>query len=187
MNTLGTQYLLAQGSGTNFEVLRKQCWAIVIGGLDVTLLATACSLPKVNIQNITLHHFNEEVKGPGKPTTGDMTVQILDVISPDIFTALTEWANEVYDPKTGYMGYSGDCKRQIKVKQMDQKGNVIRTWTCVGCWPKNHPSPEGSLDYSSHEPIKLDMTFSVDRCFPGESTGTGGVVGASAVTGAIVP
>lgn len=177
-NTLGTQYLLAQGSGANYEVIRKQCWAITIQGMEATLLAQSCNVPDVSMGSITLHHFNEEVKAPGAPRTGDLTVEILDVISPSIFNELEAWATQVYDARTGSMEYASTVKRQIMIEQMDQKGSILRTWHALGCWPKNHPSPDG-LDYSSQDASKLRMVFSCDRVYPDGGTGTGGQSGST--------
>jgi hypothetical protein len=168
----------AQGAGTNYEAVRKQCWAITIGGLDVTLLAKSCNVPVISHGKVTMHHMNEEVKGMGAPTCGDLTVEIYDVIAPSVFNDLETWASQGYDPRTGQMGYASDYKRQIIIDQLDQKGNSVRTWNCYGCFPLNHPSPDG-LDYASQEPSMLRMQFSCDRAYPDGGTGTGGQIGST--------
>lgn len=172
----GSNYFFPQGGGTNFELLRKQCWEVTIPGLNVTLLALSCNIPQTKVDSIKVYHKNTETKAPGRPTVDDMQISFYDAIDPDLYNELKNWFEIVHNTETGEMGYGGEAKKNIIVKQLDQKGNVLRTHTCEGCFPKNDPVPSQPLDYSSQDPVMLDMTFSVDRVIRGQGSGTGGNV-----------
>jgi hypothetical protein len=183
-NTLGTQYLLAQGSGANYELLRKQCWVVTIPGVvDITLLAQSVSIPEITTTQVRVHHFNEEVKGAGSPTCGNISIEVLDAIAPDVFTELDLWAQQVYNPVDGSMQYASTYKKQIVIQQMDQLGAIQRTWNAFGCFPLNHPTPD-TLEYGSSEVVKFKMMLSCDRVIPNATSTTGGTAGSTPVTAA---
>lgn len=161
---LGANYLLQQGGGQQYEIMRKCHFHVDIEGLDVVLAAQSVSLPRYDLEAVELFHYNDRVKVASKPNASDMSIQLVDFVSPNVVDQLWQWFKKVYDPNTSKMGYAGDYKKQCRVFEYDPGQVLIRTWTAYGVWPKNSPTSEDARAYADgQEFVKIGLNLSVDR------------------------
>lgn len=161
--SFGTAWELSQGS-TFGEALRRSSWEIIIDTFDTPLEALTVSFPRYELEQVEVYHFNERVKIAAKPNVGDVKIEIIDFgTDSQTVQQLWTWFKQVYDPNTGIMGPANIYKKQGQLILYDPAGNVQRTWTLQGLWPRSSPTPEENLDYSSQEVQKISLTLSCDR------------------------
>ncbi len=161
----GTTYMMGTGTGVNYEPLRKNTWEVYISGIDTVLSAVNCKPPQTVLTPAEIYHFNERTKFATLPNPSDFEIMVMDVVSPQVVQQLWTWFKQVYDPNTGIMGYASDYKRQGTLLLYDVKAqSVIRTWTCMGLFLTTSPVPDEGFDYSSNEPVHINMKLSCDRC-----------------------
>jgi hypothetical protein len=161
--SFGTGYLLAQGNGTHFELMRRHTWEVQIDQFDTVLTAQSVAFGSIELDAGEVYHFNERVKFAKMPNPTDITIDLLDPITPTLVQELWTWYKQQYDPNTGRMGYASTYKRQGQIFMYDVQGNLIRTWSAGGLWQKHAPTPSEALDYSSQDPVKLALMLSCDR------------------------
>lgn len=162
---ISASYMLGEGEGPSAEVLRKCHYEVDIEGIDTLLTAQDVTLPRYELEAVEVYHYNDRVKVASRPNVGDVRLDLLDTVSPDIVGELWAWFNQVYNPATGDMGYASDYKKQGKIYLYDANKVLIRTWSMEGIWPKNSPTPDESYQYTAgQEIVKISMTLSVDRC-----------------------
>jgi len=171
---LGANFLLQQGSGQQFEIMRQCNFHVDIEGLDIVLAAQSVNLPRYELEAVELFHYNDRVKVASKPNASDMSIQLVDYVAPNVVQQIWEWFKQVYNPNTSAMGLAGDYKRQGKVFEYAPDQTLVRTWTCHGIWPKNAPTPENARVYADgHEFVRIGLNLSVDRATLDASGSTG--------------
>lgn len=163
VQNFGSFYSMTQGTGVNYEALRKSHFEVDIQGFDTILLASGVVLPKYDLEQVEMYHFNTRTKVAARPNPSDMRIDLMDAVKPDIVAQLWAWFKQIYDPSTDKMGYASDYKREGRVYLYDVTGSLIRTWTCEGLWPRTSPVPEEGYDYSSQELVKIALTLSCDK------------------------
>ena len=97
---LGATYLLQQGSGQQFEIMRKCHFHVDIEGLDIVLAAQSVNLPRYEFESVELFHYNDRVKVASKPNVSDMSIQLVDFVAPNVVDQIWQWCKKVYDPNT---------------------------------------------------------------------------------------
>jgi hypothetical protein len=155
--------MLGQGLGTAGELMRRQSFEVQIDTFDSILFCKTVTIPRTELDSIEVNHFNETIKIPGKPKASDIRLELYDPINPDLVTELWNWYKQIYNPLTAQMGYASNYKKHGQIFLYDVTGVLIRTWTMQGLWLKSPPTPEETLDYSSHDPVTLSLTLSCDR------------------------
>lgn len=160
--SLNAKYMMSQNTGNFGESVRGNTWEIAISGIDITLMATSVQLPRWEVEQGELAHFNTVVKYGMKPKCSDMRIVYYDAIQPDVTGEMQAWYDEVHDTDTDAVGFASDYKTQARVAMMDSKGNLVRTWVIDGVFPKSSPQPDEALDYNNHEVTKISMEFSCD-------------------------
>lgn len=161
--TFGAGFMMSQNTGTNFELVRRHNWEVQIDQFDTVLPAKTVSISRIELENIDVFHYNERIKIAGRPNPTDIRLELHDAVNPNVVQELWNWYKQIYDPNTGAMGYASSYKRQGTIRQYDIAGLPVRTWTCMGLWLKAPPTPEETLDYSSHDPVTLSLVMSCDR------------------------
>lgn len=155
-------YMLSEGVGSVGEAVRGNTWEVTINDFDdIVLFASTVALPTLTVAQIEVAHFNEKLKIAGLVDTPNITIEVMDTINPDIASQLYDWYSSIYDPQTGAIGFASEYKKQGAIIQYDTKGNKIRHYILQGMWPTT--CTMGSLDYTSADPIKLSIDFSVDK------------------------
>lgn len=170
MAQLRIDYMLSEGTGKTGEPTRNNTWEVTINDFqDCTLYASTVSLPTPTVSPIEINHFNEKLKIAGAVDVPNVSLEVMDTIDPDLAGQLYEWYKKIYDPETGEVGYASEYKKQGSIVQYDSKGNRVREWTLSGMWPAT--CTMGSLDYSSADPVKIQIDFSVDRAVMSKGSG----------------
>jgi len=159
---LGSQFMMTQNSGHDYEVRLTNHFEVEIDGIDSILSCSDCSPPKWSVPALEVAHYNGSVKIAGRPTLGEMSITLRDHVSPDIAGQLWSWYKQVHDPSTDKMGTPSDYKRQGTVYEYSIAGDLVRSWTCQGLWLGETPvgsqhSYEGSS--VSTIPVKLNCDF----------------------------
>lgn len=78
------------------------------------------------------------------------------------YKTLREWYKKIYDPQTGEMGLKKDYSGTIIIVQHNRKGEIFRKITLYHTFPTGELPLADSLDYSSSDPIPIDITFRCD-------------------------
>jgi hypothetical protein len=160
--TFGAQYMLAQGNGINFETIKRNTWEVQIDVFDTVLSAQSVTYDGFTLDKGEIWHMNTRVQYVKSPKPGDLTIQLLDFITPGIVSQLWTWFKQHSDPNTGIAGYASDYKRHGQVFQYDGKGNLIRTWSMAGLAMLGAPLPGEALDYSSQDHGHITLKLACD-------------------------
>lgn len=166
-------YMLSEGVASLGEAVRGNTWEVTINDFtDLVLYASTVTLPTLTVSPIEIYHFNEKLKIAGLVDTPNITIEVMDTINPQIAETLYTWYQSIYNPETGKIGYASEYKRQGSIIQYDTKGAKIRHYILQGMWPAT--CTMGSLDYSSADPIKISIDFSVDKAIMVNTISAGG-------------
>lgn len=173
---LGASFMMSENTDAEHEVLRRNHWEIQIQGIDSIIAAQNFNPPNYDVEKIEVPHYNDVIKIAGKTTPGDLRVDLLDFVKPNIAGQVWDWFKLVYDPNTSKRKYASRYKRQARIFLYDPEEVLLRTWSLKGLFPLNNPFGGESYDYSSHDVVKIAMAFSVDYC-----TMDGAAAGATSV------
>ena len=167
----GTAFLLTQNAGVEYEVMRKCHFYMAIDGIDTLLATQDADPPGHELEQVRLYYYNDHIKLASKPDPGDLTIQVLDFVTPDIVTQLDDWFDQIYNRETRNMGYSSTYKRSGMMHMNDPNGKKKRTLTMKGLFPLNAPVPKGYSYEGGQEVVKIEMKFSCDTCsYKGQSS-----------------
>ena len=78
------------------------------------------------------------------------------------YKTLREWYKRIYNPETGEMGLKKDYTGTMIIVQYDRTGRIFRKLTLKDVFLTGEFSMSDSLDYSSPDPIPIDVTFRCD-------------------------
>lgn len=152
------------GAGSNFEVMRKALFEVVIPGLGTDDLRIACTgfpFPKFAVSAVDYNYKNTTIKLAGRSKlTQDMTLKLRDVVDGKVRNALWAWAITVYNPTTGAIGLQSAYKKQCSLVMTGPDGNTPQEWVLKGVWPSAIDFGEG--DNSADGPVEINATLSVD-------------------------
>lgn len=161
----------------NFEVQRQNNWYFEVtppsGGdndtkriielaLDVGFLPTEVS------DEIEIHFVNERVWVAGKPTFEAGTLTLKDYVDQPVMKAVADWRRLVYNPNTGAVGLAKNYKVDADVILFAPDGTYRRKWMLRGCWPQQVVYG-GTLDMSSMDPNKIEITIRYDKAIGNQS------------------
>lgn len=152
-------------STKNYQPQETQWFEISIGGTtsDLTFLVRSCSLPEASNNAIDVPYGNSTAKVAGKREYGESTFVFTDAIVADIEKQLLSWQKQVYDPRTGKMGWVTDYKRDIMVTQYGPDGTEDRPWHFVGCFPSS--ISYGDLSGESADVKTISVTITYDNAY----------------------
>lgn len=152
-------------SSAGHQVQMTNWYEIVIGEVsnDITLMVQSCTLPEVSTPVVELPYGNSKAKVAGQVEYADGNIVIMDAIKIDIERQLIEWQNQVYDPKTGKMGWVDQYKRDVIVTQYGPDGTFERKWQFIGAWPSS--INYGELSGESSDKKNITITLSYDKAY----------------------
>ena len=160
---MGRQYNANHlGNSKHYQVQETNWYEISIGGTsqDLTFMVQSCTLPELSNPVIGVGYGNSTAKVAGKREVGDSTFSFMDAMVADIESQILKWQDQVYDSKTGKMGWCTDYKRQVTVTQYGPDGSYERTWKFEGCWPSR--VSYGSLSGESADKKVIQVTITYD-------------------------
>ena len=159
-------HIAAQSGG--FEPQRLNHFTIQFAGLGSADVIESSLLnfqmPTSEIQEVVIPYGNEDRKVAGKATVSEMSLTIVDYVDKDTWGAFNEWKNQVYNARSGEIGWAKDYKREGTVTLYGPKGEKTRRWKCIGCWPRSI-TPE-QFTQESAERNNLTVALSCDKVLP---------------------
>lgn len=149
-----------------YEVQRMNHFEVLIEGLSnvvVPLAVESFSLPDVSISPIELAHGNTKVKVAGLADTPDSSLTVKDFIVPDIEGLLYDWFQQVYEFRTGKIGWASVYKKNATFYEYAPDGTNPRVWKLIGMWPSTMTF--GEFGYESGDKRQISTTLQVDQSY----------------------
>ena len=152
-------------SNKNYQVQMTNWYEVQIGGFgdEISLLTQSVDLPEISTPVVELPFGNSRAKVAGQADYSDSSITIMDAITVDVEKKLLDWQKQVYDPKTGKMGWVNEYKRDMVIVQYGPDGTHERTWKMEGCWPTSISG--GSLSGDSSDKKVITISIAYDRAY----------------------
>jgi hypothetical protein len=128
-----------------------------------TYLVNTSAKPTIENGEIALDHINVKRYVKGKSVWNTISVTLYDAIVPSGAQAVMEWIRLHHESATGRDGYSSFYKKEIRLHQLSPLGEVVEEWILKGAYITT--SNFGSLDWSSEEVVKIELTLRYDWAF----------------------
>ena len=155
---------------------RKFRWTVQLNGLDgdnaVLWWAKTVNKPSFSIAAAEHKYLNHTFYYPGSVTWNDITLTLVDPVSPDATATLSQIvANSGYNPPSTQndLGTMSKAKAAsglgtVQITQLDGDGNPLETWTLWNAFVID--LKYGDLEYGGDDLIELSMVLKYDwaRC-----------------------
>lgn len=128
-----------------------------------TYLVNTSAKPTIENGEIALDHINVKRYVKGKSVWNTISVTLYDAIVPSGAQAVMEWIRLHHESATGRDGYSSFYKKEIRLHQLSPLGEVVEEWILKGAYITT--SNFGSLDWSSEDVVKIELTLRYDWAF----------------------
>ena len=139
----------------------------------LTLAAKQVSNTGMSVEDIEVYRVNDKVFYPGRPTHDEVMITFDNLYQNKVSNTLWNWFKKTYDPTKGeIMGGSkgnGFKARQLKIHQLDPKGNPLTTTRLFGVYPRAWKNAE--FNYSNNMFHTIEVTFRYDFIDHGDSKG----------------
>ena len=146
-----------------FQIQRKNHFTVEFEGgfvqKGISFLVTSFPLPKESTESFKANYWNDSVNLPGKTNFETSNLTIKDAINYDTEKQFLSWRLRVYNPKNGKVGYAQDFKCRATVKEYSPSGDIIRSWTLIGCWPSSVDFGELTYDDAGEKQITATITY----------------------------
>lgn len=147
--------------------------------------------PQVTFEDMTIDVYNSKLKLAGKPSWGDISINLRDDATGQISKLVGEQIQKQFDFMEQSSARSGiDYKFQMNCEILDG-GNgtyapeVLETWEMYGCYVKD--VNYNDLNYGTSEPVTITLSVAFDNALQKpDDSGIGAAVGrtlGSVVTG----
>lgn len=161
---------IAAGSGS-YEPQRLNHFSVSFAGLGqgdiIQKSLRSFEPPHREIDQIEIPYANETRKVASRVTVTDANMVIGDYCDKDSWKTFHDWLNLVHNVRTGAIGMAKDYKKDGTVNYYGPNGELMRSWTCQGCWPKS-VSPE-QFSQESGEQNTLTVPLACDKVMPSEA------------------
>ena len=160
------------------------------GGLDLSLLAKASSIPASTIGNVDVPFRGRQLKVPGDRTFEDWTVTCFSNGDWSSRTAFEQWMQLIQGHRNPVRGVGANSVYgNAYVRQLDRQGRSLVTYVMEDVYPTNVAAID--LDWGTNDAVEeFQVTFAVNNWFTSElaepaAGGSGGQVdiGVSATIG----
>jgi len=170
-----TQGLLMPKMKYRFRVTLDNFGVAGTPSTELTKQVMSVSRPDITFDEVTLDVYNSRVKLLGKHKIGDPKLKIRDDASGVVAKKVGEQLQKQFDFFEQSSAASGiDYKFRMRVEMLDG-GNgafepvTLESFEFLGCYIKQATYQGG--DYTSNDPMDIDMTLSVDNVIQLESPG----------------
>lgn len=155
---------------------------------ELTKQVSDVSRPKVDFEEMTIEVYNSKVKLAGKPSWGDVTLNLRDDANGQVQKIVGQQVQKQFDFMEQASARSGiDYKFQMNIEMLDGgngtlEPNILEKWELYGCYVAS--VDYGEANYGSNEPMTVALTIKLDNAvqFAGAS-GTGIERGIGSVVG----
>ena len=149
---------------TNFEPKMKNRYIMELTDTSIpSFTVSAANRPSIQFETVKIDHINVYRKLKGKGEWQDLEITLYDPIVPSAAQAVMEWIRLHHESATGRDGYSSFYKKEIRLHQLSPLGEVVEEWILKGAYITT--SNFGSLDWSSEEVVKIELTLRYDWAF----------------------
>lgn len=171
-------YKVSKASSKQEEVLYPNLFEVTFlppngidGGLLLEHVNTVSGIGGVNpaIEAVAQKYKFADRSYAGMPTqtfidvTIGFSLNLNDSNQLYTYKTLRDWYKKIYDPETGEMGLKKDYTGTLIVVQYNRKGDIYRKLTLRHVFPTGGITLSDSLDYSSAEPVTLEVVFRCDN------------------------
>ena len=169
----------------------------VEGSTELTKQVSDVTRPTVTFEEMPIEIYNSQVKLAGKPSWGDLTLNLRDDASGLVQKLVGQQIQKQFDFMEQASARSGiDYKFQMNIETLDggngaSEANVLEKWEVYGCFVSE--ANYGDMNYATNEPASIALTIKYDNAVQfsgangaGVDRGIGAVVGRTigeAVTG----
>jgi hypothetical protein len=155
---------------------------------ELTKQVSDVSRPKVDFEEMTIDIYNSKVKLAGKPSWGDVTLNLRDDANGQVQKIVGQQIQKQFDFMEQASARSGiDYKFQMNIEMLDGgngtlEPSVLEKWELYGCFVSG--VDYGEANYATNEPMTVALTIKIDNAvqFSG-ANGTGVERGIGAVVG----
>ena len=127
-----------------------------------TFLVKAANIPASVVGVVNVPYRGRQLKIAGDRTFEPWTVTVLNDQSFKFRAFFEAWASNIQALQQNFQNSNtiADYQSTAKVRQMDRKGNIIRTYRFEGIWPSNISAIE--LDWGTNDtPEEYTVEFQV--------------------------
>lgn len=150
-------------SDRNYQMQQTNWFDISIQGVkaDIAFYIQNMPLPSIGVDVINIGYGNTDAKQAGKATFDGGSFTVNDAIAKDVELEMLDWFKQVYDPKSGKMGWVDQYKRDMTVIQYGPDGTYERTWKYEGVFPTNMNFGEMSNESPGKKDIQVQFSYDV--------------------------
>jgi hypothetical protein len=122
--------------------------------------------PEADFENIVLDVYNSKINLAGKPTWGDVTINLRDDATGTVTKLVGEQIQKQFDFYEQVSASSGIDYKFTTMCEMLDGGNgsvapiVLETWNLYGCYVQR--VDYGEVAYNSNEPVQIALTLKID-------------------------
>ena len=149
----------------------------------VPFLIKAAQLPASTLGLIEVPYRGRKIKVPGDRTFAEWTITVLADGHMDLRDKFEAWSSSINQHESNVPNFEGqplsdgDTYQDWQIFQLDRKGNKIKGYNFIGCWPSeisavdvNHETTDSLTEFT----VTLQYTYWTSNTTDGQ--GLGGVV-----------
>jgi hypothetical protein len=172
---------LTSSQSSTLEPLRSNRWIMqfttVPGAVQeanerLAFMAHSASRPNLSFESSEHHRLNERFYTAGKPEWSEISVEFYDFIQGEksVSHILWQWANQIYNPVSGQMGFKNQYQTSSTLAMLDPQGGIVQVWNLFYIWPMEVNWNELSAD--SSDILNVSVTFRYDYAVKGTDVDT---------------
>lgn len=136
---------------------------------EILLFAHYADRPRPEIDDIKIHHGQDEIYLPGKNRWSPVDIKFYEIITNSensVTSRINNWLQTVVDFRRSKIAtIPANFKGICKAAQLDGDDTPVYEYQLLGCWPKKvTPS---AMDYTSSKISEVTVTIVYDKCYEG--------------------
>ena len=147
---------------TAFEPKQANRFILYADGIP-TWMIKGVSAVNLTQGEVVLNHINVLRKVKGKSVWGDLTMTLVDPITPSGAQAVMEWVRLHHESVTGRDGYSDFYKKDLVIDILGPVGDVVSEWIIKGAFIKEANFGDYNWD-TADTAVNISMTVGMDYC-----------------------
>lgn len=147
---------------TAFEPKQANRFILYIDGIPSYIIKGVDAV-KLTQGEVVLNHINILRKVKGKSVWGDLTMTLVDPITPSGAQAVMEWVRLHHESVTGRDGYSDFYKKDLVIDILGPVGDVVSEWIIKGAFIKEANFGDYNWD-TADTAVNISMTVGMDYC-----------------------
>jgi hypothetical protein len=147
---------------TAFEPKQANRFILYVDGIPSYIIKGVDAV-KLTQGEVVLNHINILRKVKGKSVWGDLTMTLVDPITPSGAQAVMEWVRLHHESVTGRDGYSDFYKKDLVIDILGPVGDVVSEWIIKGAFIKEANFGDYNWD-TENQAVNISMTVGMDYC-----------------------